>query len=101
MSQQHLTEKLATSILAREGVAAIWALHVAAADAHQTGHARAAAAILEIAEAAENQWLSARQHLRARLADVIGSLENNPLCFCLQQPLSGRDKSASRAAPQP
>jgi len=72
---QHLTEKIATSILAREGVGAIWALHVAAAEAHRTGHPHAAAAILEIAEAAENKWLSERGHLRARLADVIGSLE--------------------------
>ena len=75
MSQQHLTEKLATSILVREGIGAIWALHVAAPEAHQTGHPHTAAAILEIAEAAENKWLSARQHLRARFADVIGSLE--------------------------
>jgi len=67
LSQQHLTEKLATSILAREGVAAIWALHVAAADAHRTGHARAAAAILEIAESVENKWLSERGHLWGRL----------------------------------
>jgi hypothetical protein len=75
LSQQHLTEKLATSILAREGVASIWALHVAAAEAHRIGHPYAAAAILEIAEAVENKWPSARQHLKVRLADVIGSLE--------------------------
>jgi hypothetical protein len=54
-----LTEKLALSILADNGVAAIWQLHMAAADAHQTGHPNAAAAILEIAEAAEEAWLRA------------------------------------------
>lgn len=74
MSQQNLTEKLAISILVREGVAAIWALHVAAAEAYRTGHPQAAAAILEIAEATENQRLNARERLRARLADVIASL---------------------------
>jgi hypothetical protein len=54
-----LTEKLALSILAREGLAAIWQLHMAAADAHQSGHLAAADAILEIAEAAEAAWLRA------------------------------------------
>jgi hypothetical protein len=45
--------------LARDGIAAIWQLYIAAADAHQTGHPRAAKAILEIAEAAEAAWLRA------------------------------------------
>ena len=72
LSQQNLIDKLAVSILAREGVAAIWALHVAAAEAHRTGHPNAAAAILEIAEAAENRRLNVR--LRGRLADAIGPL---------------------------
>ena len=54
-----LTEKLALSVLARERIAAIWQLHMAAADAHQTGYPRAAKAILEIAEAAEAAWLRA------------------------------------------
>jgi hypothetical protein len=54
-----LTEKLALSILARDGIAAIWQLHIAAADAHQTGHPAAANAMLEIAEAAEEAWIRA------------------------------------------
>ena len=54
-----LTDKLALSILSREGIAAIWQLHMAAADAHQTGHPHAAEAILDIAEAAEAAWLRA------------------------------------------
>jgi hypothetical protein len=54
-----LTEKLALSILADNGVAAIWQLHMAAADAYHTGHRAAADAILEIAEAAEEAWLRA------------------------------------------
>ena len=52
-------EKLAPLILAREGVAAIWALQVAAADAHRTAHPYAAATLLEIADAVEEAWLRA------------------------------------------
>ena len=54
-----LSERLALSILAREGIAAIWQLHLAAAEAHRTGHPRAAISILEIADAAEDAWLRA------------------------------------------
>jgi hypothetical protein len=54
-----LTEKLALSMLAREGIAAVWQLHMAAANAHQTGHPAAADAMLEIAQAAEAAWLRA------------------------------------------
>jgi len=39
--------------------AALWQLHMAAADAHQTGHPAAAHAIVEIADAAEEAWLRA------------------------------------------
>ena len=82
--QQNLTEKLAASILARDGVAAIWQLQVAAADAHRTGHPRSAAAILEIAEAAEEAWLDARDRLRDRLAEIVGSFSIASL------PIAGR-----------
>jgi hypothetical protein len=54
-----MTENLALSILAREGIAAVWQLHLAAADAHRTGHPIAAASIVEIADAAEEAWLRA------------------------------------------
>ena len=67
---QTITEKLAVSILARDGVAAIWRLHMAAADAHRTGHPRSAAAILEIAEAAEGAWMGARERLTERLIAI-------------------------------
>ena len=46
-------------MLARDGIAAIWQHHLAAANAHQTGHPAAADAMLEIAEAAEAAWLRA------------------------------------------
>jgi hypothetical protein len=54
-----LTQKLALTILARHGIAAIWQLHVSAAEAHRSGYPRAAASILEIAIAAEEAWLRA------------------------------------------
>jgi hypothetical protein len=54
-----LTDQLALSMLASDGIAVIWRLHVAAADAHQIGHPAAADSLLEIAEAAEDAWLRA------------------------------------------
>ena len=52
-------EITALTLLDRDGIASIWQLHMAAADAYQTGHPAAAGAILEIAEAAEEAWLRA------------------------------------------
>ena len=52
-------ENLAMTMLARDGIAAIWQLHLAAAEAHRTGHPSAAASILELADAAEEVWLRA------------------------------------------
>jgi hypothetical protein len=54
-----LSEKLALSILARDGIAAIWQLNLHAAGAYRTGHPRAAVSILEVADAAEQAWLRA------------------------------------------
>jgi hypothetical protein len=71
--RRSLTEKIALSILDREGVTVIWELQVAAASAYRTGHPQAAAAILEIAEAAEAAWLSTKGRLQDRLADLIAS----------------------------
>jgi hypothetical protein len=51
------TENLALTILARDGIAAIWALHLAAARAYRDGNKAMAATILEIADAAEREWL--------------------------------------------
>jgi hypothetical protein len=52
-----LTEGIAVRLLARKGIATIWELQVAAAIAHRTGNLSAAASIVEIAEAAEREWL--------------------------------------------
>jgi hypothetical protein len=54
-----LTNQLALSILAREGIRAIWQLNEVAAEAHRTGHPLAAASLVEIADAAEDAWLRA------------------------------------------
>ena len=51
------TENLALRMLAREGIAAIWTLHLAAARAYRDGNKAMAATIIEIADAAEREWL--------------------------------------------
>ena len=62
MDRAHtMTEKLALKILAEEGIGAIWRLHVAAADAHRNGCPTAAASVIEIAEAAEELLLRAKE----------------------------------------
>ena len=63
-----MTEKLALTILARDGIAAIWHLHLASAEAHRSGYPSAATSIIEIAEAAEEAWMRAEG---ARAADSV------------------------------
>ena len=54
-----LSEDLALQMLARDGIAVIWRLNVAAATAHRTGHPQSATTLLELADAAEDAWLQA------------------------------------------
>ena len=49
-------ENVASALLARDGIAAIWLLYLSAARAYREGHKAAAAGIIEIAEAAEREW---------------------------------------------
>jgi hypothetical protein len=49
-----LSRDLALQMLARNGIAVIWQLNVVAATAHRTGHPHSAAALLELADAAED-----------------------------------------------
>jgi hypothetical protein len=56
-----ITEKLALSLLARDGIAVIWKLHIAAAQADRSGYPAAAAAILQIADAAEAAWVRSEE----------------------------------------
>jgi hypothetical protein len=48
---------LALKMLARDGFAAIWVLHLSAARAYREGRKAAATATIEIADAAEREWL--------------------------------------------
>ena len=52
-----LADGIALRLLARNGIAAIWELQVAAGIAYRTGNSEAAACIMEIADAAEREWL--------------------------------------------
>ena len=56
---QTMTDDLALRMLARDGIAVIWRLNLAAAEAHRTGHPQSAAALLDLADAAEDAWLRA------------------------------------------
>ena len=68
-------DKLARSLLAKQGIGAIWRLHQAAAEAHRAGFPQSAADLIEIAEAGEQAWASDQKCcLRADLADLIASL---------------------------
>jgi hypothetical protein len=44
--------------LACSGIAAIWDLHIAAADAYAVGKREMAECFIEIAEAAEREWFT-------------------------------------------
>jgi hypothetical protein len=70
-------------VLRREGVAVIWELHLAAAKADRQGNKPAAAAIITIADAVEQEWLrrkgraSPSQCLRvSAMASRSGAKEN-------------------------
>ena len=70
MSRSHsYAEQVAANMLNRHGFAAIWQLHVAAAAADRRGQRAAALSILEVAEAAEREWL-ARRPENAPLQDL-------------------------------
>jgi hypothetical protein len=59
MIRRTATKNVALAILERSGIEAIWRLQTAAAEVHLIGNPDAAAAILEIAEAAEQAWMRA------------------------------------------
>ena len=56
MTRYTFAERLALRVLAREGITAIWHLHLAAADADAGGRSSAAEMLIELADAAERQW---------------------------------------------
>ena len=61
MIHRTLNENLALKILANEGIEAIWRLHLAAAAAHRDGCPSVSASVTEIAEAAEEVLLRAKE----------------------------------------
>ena len=65
MNAPTFAEKLAVRLLAREGISAVWQLHVAAASAYRDGYRRAAETVLEIADAAERELLERTHNPRS------------------------------------
>ena len=67
-------DKLARSLLVKQGIGAIWRLHQVAADAHRAGFRLSAADLIEVAEAAERAWISdGKCWLKGALTDLITS----------------------------
>jgi hypothetical protein len=62
--------RIATRLLARDGIGAIWELHEAAASAQRAGHKWAAEIMIEIADAAEQIW-------RQRVVEGFGSASSS------------------------
>jgi hypothetical protein len=68
-------DKLARSLLAKQGIGAIWKLHQVAAEAHRAGFRLSATDLIEVAEAAERALMSdGKCCLRGGLTDVIAAL---------------------------
>jgi len=58
MQMPVLAEKIARGLLADHGVKVIWKLHADAATLERIGNQTAAESLLEIADAAEREWIS-------------------------------------------
>jgi hypothetical protein len=56
MKPPTLSETIAMRLLARQGIAVIWLLHLQASASHRSGNWLSAAALIGIADAAERQW---------------------------------------------
>jgi hypothetical protein len=54
---RQFAEKLASKMLARDGVGAIWELHILAANEYRKGRLETAEALIVLADAAEREWL--------------------------------------------
>jgi hypothetical protein len=67
-------DKLARSLLAKQGIGAIWKLHQVAAEAHRAGFRLSAADLIEVAEAAERASISdGKRCLKGDFAALIAS----------------------------
>jgi hypothetical protein len=56
MRPPNLLETIATRLLARQGIAVIWQLHLRASASHLDGNWLSAAVLIGVADAAERQW---------------------------------------------
>ena len=56
MTRETFVQKLAVRMLASEGIAAIWKLHVTATEAHGRSQSAVAEILIEIADSAERHW---------------------------------------------
>jgi hypothetical protein len=72
-----LVETVASELLARDGSAAIWRLHLVAADAFRAGYPSTAQSLLDIAEAAEQAWLRAEGNQN----QIAGKAASEPTGF--------------------
>lgn len=61
-----LANQLAHRMLADEGLQLIWKLHIDAATLHRVGNFTSAATFLEIADAADKEWLRQAGEMRRR-----------------------------------
>ena len=61
MTRETFAERVAVRVMAREGMTAIWDFHIAAADAYRRGRTEVATMLIEIADAAEREWLFCRK----------------------------------------
>ena len=57
MSRRTFVGKLASRMLAGDGMTVIWDLHVGAAHAHRHGRSYVSDMLIEIADAGERAWL--------------------------------------------
>jgi hypothetical protein len=57
MIQHPIAEKFASRMLAQHGIATVWDFQVAAAAAYRRGDEAVAESLMQIADAAEREWL--------------------------------------------
>ena len=62
--QRTPAEITALTLLARDGISAVWRLHLSAAAAYRDGRKAVARGIIDIADAAEREWLRARDAVK-------------------------------------
>jgi hypothetical protein len=62
-------EAIAQDLLASDGIAAIWKIHMVAAQAHRIGRSHAAEILLDLADAAEELYQQGLEEIRQERRD--------------------------------